>query len=125
MLTGQNQTICLHLGIMRPVLTSLHNHWKNSPSLTQINKMTLQGLKCPNNLVAAKPSSAIMILLQVGFFVYALNYGYLFPFIKTLYQTEACMRYTFTFHNMCTRDIFPKEIRMPLRYVCNKCYAFF
>ena len=40
------------------------------------------------------------------YFVYALNYDYLVTFGKTLDQSEAFIRYTFTCHKMCTREIF-------------------
>ena len=35
------------------------------------------------------------------------------------------MWYIFTCNIMCTRDILSKEMRIPLRYVCNNCYALF
>ena len=85
--------------------------------------MTMRSLKCSRNLAAANPTSAIIILLAGRFFVYALNYGYLVLLIKTLDHPEAYMRYTFTCHKSCTREDFPKQKRMPLKYACNKCYS--
>ena len=57
--------------------------------------------------------------------MYAFNHGYALTFIKTLEQTQSCMRCTFKFHKMCARDIFPKFMLMTQRYVFNKCYSVF
>ena len=35
------------------------------------------------------------------------------------------MRFTIICHKQCTREIFPQFVRMPQRYVCNKCYSVF
>ena len=85
----------------------------------------MQGIKCSRNFVAEKTTLAIIIVMQVGFFVYALNNVYLVTFRKILDHPESCIRYTFTINKFFTRDFFSKETRIPIRYACNNFYALF
>ena len=114
-----------YMSTTRKYETGIHitpEYLGRSPSWTQINIITMEGLEYSRNLVAAKPPSAIIIVLQVGFCVYALNYGYFVTFRKKD-EIEPCMQCTFTHQKMCSREGFPKEMRTKLRYACNKHYS--
>ena len=60
-----------------------------------------------------------------GVCVYALNHGYGVLFIKIMEQPQSCIMCTFRCQGIFVREIFPKFIRMPQIYACNKFYKVF
>ena len=59
------------------------------------------------------------------FCVHAFNHSYRVTFIKTQEQPRSCMWCTFRCHEICSREIFPKFMCIPQRYLCSNCYSVF